>query len=398
MSFWFWPLVFLVGGWWLAEFLGGQTVDLPAEQIAGMKTSADAHAVAILGMIAASAITIVTFVFSTLMVVLQLASSQLSPRILRKTIREGRAQMVMAILVGTFSYATRSLLLVYVDQDVATLWLLVLTAVALMFVSLLAFLYFVGFVADRVRAPAVIRAVATETDKWLKRTYAFQSPDVPPCGDANTEGLIRTEVRSRHTGYITGIEVRDVISWARKHDAFVEFQVGLGDDVTEDVVVGHVYCAEVPKRSARLAGDLQIAPERSIPGDPPWGFRLLVDIAIRALSPAVNDPTTAVQALDALEGLLSVLAQRSEQPGTFADEQGVVRLRMPVMSWRSYLVLSFQEIYQYGKASSQVTQRIAQALADLEEVVDTDDRRAALRELREHVVVVEPIIALEPPS
>ena len=132
VSFWFWPFVFIYAGWWLAGFIGVQTVTLPVAQLAAMKSSADAHAVAILTMIAAASITIVTFVFSTLMVVLQLASSQLSPRILRRTIREGRAQMVMAIMVGTFSFATHALLLIYAEQDPGRMLLFVMGGIALM--------------------------------------------------------------------------------------------------------------------------------------------------------------------------------------------------------------------------------------------------------------------------
>jgi uncharacterized membrane protein len=361
-----------------------------------MQKAAVIYAGPLLTTIAASSITIVTFVFSTLMVVLQLASSQLSPRILRKTIREGRAQFVMGILVGTFVFAVRSLLLLYGTQDGLVALLLVNTGIVIMIVSVLSFLYFIGFVADRVRAPAVIRSIEKETEYWLRRIYRFEEPQSGTAQRPALESEPFVPLRARDSGSITGIDIRALVAWATRADAVVVLESGLGTQVTEKLGIGRVYYRgrDTPPRA--VAAAISIEPERTIPGDPPWGFRILVDIAIRALSPAVNDPTTAVQVIDALEELLAVLGTRAEQPGEFFDATGKLRLVVPVMSWRAYLELSTHEIYQYGAESSQVTQRLVRMLDELDTVVTTDDRHASIREAREQIAVVSPMVSPQP--
>jgi uncharacterized membrane protein len=125
-----------------------------------------------------------------------------------------------------------------------------------------------------------------------------------------------------------------------------------------------------------------LAGRRTFDQDPRYAIRLLVDIAIRALSPAINDPTTAVQALDHIEDLLRRLGQRQLEAGYVRDGDGSVRVVFPVPAWQDYLDLSFREIRHYGEDSIQVMRRLRAALAGLSETITAPERRAAVLRYR----------------
>jgi uncharacterized membrane protein len=119
--------------------------------------------------------------------------------------------------------------------------------------------------------------------------------------------------------------------------------------------------------------------------DPKYPIRLLVDIAIRALSPAVNDPTTAVQAMDQIEDLLRRLGRRDLDAGYARDADGVLRLTFPMPTWEDYLALSFDEIRQYGTTSVQVMRRLRSALVGLMESITVPARAEAVRHYIKHL-------------
>ena len=121
-----------------------------------------------------------------------------------------------------------------------------------------------------------------------------------------------------------------------------------------------------------LTGAIDAGDERTFEQDPKYAIRLLVDIAIRALSPAVNDPTTAVQALDQIEDLLIRLGNRRLEIGPFADATGRVRLVVPFPEWEDFLRLAFEEIRMYGATSVQVMRRMRALMASLADVVPPD--------------------------
>ena len=128
-----------------------------------------------------------------------------------------------------------------------------------------------------------------------------------------------------------------------------------------------------------------MAPERTFEQDPKYPLRLLVDIAINALSPAINDPTTAVQVLDQIEDLLRCLGRRVLDTGCVADEKGVLRLVFPTPTWEDYLTLAFDEIRQYGASSVQVMRRMRSALVDLADSVTEAERKAVVQRYLDHL-------------
>ena len=124
-----------------------------------------------------------------------------------------------------------------------------------------------------------------------------------------------------------------------------------------------------------LTRAIRLAASRTFEQDPKYAIRLLVDIAIRALSPAINDPTTAVQALDQIEDLLRRLGRRQLDAGYARDATGTIRVTFPMPTWEDYLALSFDEIRQFGATSVQVVRRLRSALVGLGETIAAEDRR-----------------------
>jgi uncharacterized membrane protein len=117
--------------------------------------------------------------------------------------------------------------------------------------------------------------------------------------------------------------------------------------------------------AAKLRRLVRVGPLRTMEQDPAYGIRLLVDIALRALSPAINDPTSAVQALDQLDDVLQRLARRSLGDGRLLDEAGRVLVRFPAPRWGAFVALAFDEIIVNGAGSIQVTRRLRALLDDL---------------------------------
>ncbi len=151
---------------------------------------------------------------------------------------------------------------------------------------------------------------------------------------------------------------------------------GVGDTLVQNTLLLQLHGSKTVLPESDLVRAIQFGFERTAEQDPKYPIRLLVDIAIKALSAAINDPTTAVQAIDQIEDLLRRLGERDLDAGYAHDEAGNLRLIFPMPTWEDYLVLSFDEICHYGAGSVQVIRRLRSALVGLADSV-TDDARMA---------------------
>jgi uncharacterized membrane protein len=158
----------------------------------------------------------------------------------------------------------------------------------------------------------------------------------------------------------------------------IEIVAAVGDTVVELTPFLQVYGAEQPIDEQKLRDGIAIGEERTFEQDPKYAIRLLVDIAIKALSPAINDPTTAVQALDQIEDLLLRLGQRHLEIGSYRDSDGKLRLVVPFPTWDDLTRLAFDEICAYGATSVQVMRRMNALVTDLRQAVP-EERRSILK-------------------
>jgi uncharacterized membrane protein len=185
----------------------------------------------------------------------------------------------------------------------------------------------------------------------------------------------------RYTGVPRSIAAFDeklLIELARRFDALIEIECAVGDTLVYDTKLFDVRGASEQLPERELLRAVRLTEERTFEQDPKYPIRLLVDIAIKALSPAVNDPTTAVQAIDQIEDLLRRLGRRSLEDVHAQDNEGVVRLIYPTPNWQDFLRLSFDEIRQYGSGSVQVMRRLRSALIGVAESISDESRVAAV--------------------
>jgi uncharacterized membrane protein len=168
-----------------------------------------------------------------------------------------------------------------------------------------------------------------------------------------------------------------LVSLAKESGGVIEMEMAVGDTVVELMPVLHVFGAREPIDEGKLRDAIALGGERTFEQDPKYAIRLLVDIAIKALSPAINDPTTAVQALDQIQDLLLRLGCRYLEIGRFRDGEGRLRVVLPFPAWDDLLRLAFDEIRAYGASSVQVMRRMNALVNDLITVLP-EDRRPAL--------------------
>ncbi|HXZ28719.1 MAG TPA: DUF2254 domain-containing protein [Terriglobales bacterium] len=183
---------------------------------------------------------------------------------------------------------------------------------------------------------------------------------------------------------IGALDLASLVRLATQADAVIEMVESVGEATMDGAPLLHVRGGQAPIAEAGLRKAILLGPERTFEQDPKYALRLLVDIAIKALSPAINDPTTAVQALDYIEDLLRCLGNRRLQAGRLYDSAGNLRVAFPCPRWQDLVSLALEEIRYYGAGSIQVMRRMRALLRDV--IPDLPpERQAVLRVYLERV-------------
>ncbi|MGZ3452677.1 MAG: DUF2254 domain-containing protein [Polyangiales bacterium] len=363
----------------VVAFVLGFEVDRWAARLIGDRVSpmSSTSAIAILSAIASGIMAMTAIVFALILVAVQVGAAEYSPRLVHVLGRSRRLGHVQGVFSGTFIYC----LLAIRTVDIAGGPGVNVSVVLIAFGWLLA-----SVVAIVVLAPSIRQLTIEDVLSLLYQSCASAAAHVyRPPQDATRSRRARVSALPvtqtiRYVGptkYLTGMDVRRLVDLASEADAALKVLLAVGDPVNEGdriaIVLGGSHT--VDEEAIRRA--LWLAHERTVDNDPTYSIRLLVDIAIRALSPAVNDPTTAVTVLDALDGLLRMLGRLPLEDDFETDSRGVVRLVREMPTWDDVVTLALEEIHQYGQDSFQVERRIAMLLRDLAEVLP-EHRRAAL--------------------
>jgi uncharacterized membrane protein len=196
--------------------------------------------------------------------------------------------------------------------------------------------------------------------------------------DAQRASVSQTVVHFGGPAIIQKIHIQTLIELAEKSGGIIEVIVAVGDSVVESTPLLQVFQSRQPVDETLLKTAVEVGDERTFEQDPKYALRLIVDIAIKALSPAINDPTTAVQALDQIEDILLRLGRISLDIGAFHDRQGELRLLVPFPTWDDLLHLALTEISHYGADSVQVMRRIKALIKNLTTALPPE-RRSALQ-------------------
>lgn len=331
----------------------------------------------LLSTIASAMMTFTGLVFSITILVLQLASSQFSPRVLHAFLSDRSTRLAMACFVGTFVYALA--LLPEVRGADATGGervpaFSVFFAFFLVLVSVGVFVRYIHRMAHSIRAVDVLRRVADEATRCIEVLYPEGRVEDPSTTFAPPRATPDQVVSNRRSGgVLAAVDEEALVAAARESDAIIEVVPSLGDFVVRGGPLLRVWSsAKVDAR--RMARHVAIADERTAQQDPAFAFRQLVDIAVRALSPGINDPTTAVQAINRIHDLLTALANRSFPPSCRLDASGAPRLLLNRPDWDELVHLAFDEIRQYGAESIQVVRRLRAALEDLGDLCPPERR------------------------
>jgi uncharacterized membrane protein len=192
---------------------------------------------------------------------------------------------------------------------------------------------------------------------------------------------------------VTRFEIPSLVSQAQQAKAVIVMTCAVGDTLVDDTKLLQVHGATGPLIKETLLRAVHLGGERTFEQDPKYPIRLLVDIAVKALSAAINDPTTAVQTIDQIEDLLRRLGRCDLDAGYATDGHGDVRLIFPMPTWEDYLTLAFDEIRQYGASSVQVMRRLRSALVGLTESLSNAERVDAVERYLQHL---DQIIAHSP--
>jgi uncharacterized membrane protein len=180
---------------------------------------------------------------------------------------------------------------------------------------------------------------------------------------------------------VLGCDIAGLVAEARRRDTRLELVPAIGDFVPTGAPLFRLETG-VPVDEQRLRDAVALGWERTLTQDPMFAFRILVDIAIKALSPAINDPTSAIIAIDQLHALLRLVGGRRLDVGQYRDSGGSVRLSLERPAWEDYVSLAVDEIRHYGKDSVQVARRLRAMLEDLLAIVPDERRGAVHEELR----------------
>jgi uncharacterized membrane protein len=312
---------------------------------------------AVLSAIAGSMMSVVSIVYSVLVVALSLASVQFSPRILGSFIRDRVSQRTLGFFIGTFIYC----LLVLRAMSSAPPWVPTwATAFGLLLgLGCIGFLiYFIHHIATNIQVANIVDRIATEAHAVIDDVYPSGTETVS-AGPASASARAVVATRS---GYLQLVDHQGLADIARAYGCVIHVSVEPGDFVDVGDELARVCGAELPTASAvRCTGAFDLGSTRTMQQDVAFGLRQLVDIALKAISPAVNDPSTATICIDRLGSLLAHVARR--HPGVRVLRDGeTVRVVAPQPSFVDLVDLAFNQLRQYGRGDLAVSIRMLHAL------------------------------------
>ena len=333
---------------------------------------------AVLGTLASSMFTFIVFVCSALLVAVQLASAQLTPRIIGIVFGDPVTKFASAMFVFAFAFTLG--VMVHIDSSVFAFT--VIAAAYSCLASLAVFLYLIDHVGKSLRPSGAVWSVGRLGRDVIESVYPQRLADAPAPAQTSADGLdgeLADTVHGSKDGVILAFDVPGLVSLAREGDCVIEMVPQVGDFVATGDPLFRVFSGGAKLPAAVLSQSVAIGQERTLEQDPMFVFRILVDIASKGLSPAINDPTTAVLAIDQIHHLLRNVGSRFLGDGRLRDSAGRLRLVYRTPNWDDFVYLAVTEIRHFGSESIQVARRLRAMLEDLIETLP-DEREPLLRQ------------------
>ena len=375
-SLWAIPTACVAGALLLGVLLSQVNVS-PTSPLAFQGTADDARA--LLSQITGTVITVIAVVLGLAVVALQLSSTQFSPRLLRNFLRDRSNQVVLGVFVGTFAYSAGGLFTVGVAGGARNdefPRFAVSVAIALLFLSLALLVFFADHLAHSLQVDSIMGVVEQKALPVIRgELFTEEDQELP------TPPEWAEVVTARHSGYVQAVDCRHLLRAAVDRHATVRLRVHVGEHVVEGTVLAWAWTASpeetLPSDSIgeTLQHAVRVGFERTLEQDLGLGFRQLADPACKALSPAVNDPYTAIQAIDHLAVLFGALAARPVGDYVARDAGGSVRVIVPGRRFAEILSITIGLIRRYGAAEPNVVQALMRLLATCAVLAIEDPRR-----------------------
>jgi uncharacterized membrane protein len=339
---------------------------------------------AVVSAVTTSFLTFIVFLLTMLFIAVQIAEAQLTPRMIAYVFRRRTEKLSLGFFVFTyvFSVSVQGRIGSSVPQ------LAVLLTAIFSVASIGVFLYLVGYIGKSLRPISVYARVAKEGARAIEVLYPealTESMDT-----AVDEGLFQdakpaiTFPHSGESGVFMAFDTKGLAEAAARKGCVIRLVPQVGDFVAEGDPLFQVYGGSEAIGERELRQGVAFGEDRTIEQDPAFAFRIIVDIAIKALSPAINDPTTAVRGIDQIHRLLHIIGVRDLGDRRVRDSTGQLRLIFPTANWEDFVWLAVSEIRLFGAGSIQVMRRLREMLEDLIEVLPAH-RSPPLREQLEMV-------------
>jgi uncharacterized membrane protein len=329
----------------------------------------------VLGMMASSMFTFIVFVCSALLIAVQLASAQLTPRIIAFVFRDPVTKFSLTVFVFTFTFALAVLVRTNTEVPLITARLSAYSCIACLGV----FLFLIDHVGKWLRPSGALRAVALLGREVIEKVYPRRLSGLPETSQEPAvvpgSGPPRT-VPSLRNGVVLAFDVRGLVSMAQRADCIIEMVPQVGDFVAAGDPLFRVYQGGASLTADDLRHSVAVGQERTMEQDPALAFRIMVDVASKGLSPAINDPTTAVLAIDQIHHLLRNVGGRHLDDERVRDPSGRVRLVFRTPAWEDFVQLAVTEIRHFGGGSIQIARRLRAMLENLIETLP--EQRASL--------------------
>lgn len=388
-SAWVWPVASGTAAFVLAQIL---TAVKPAEgsRLTVLWQGDTSSAISVLQAVATSVMTASTLIFSLTILALQLASQQFSPRLLRQFARDRVTKQVLSVLAGTFVFTISAMASISTDDAVPTL--AAGLGLLLGVISFGAILAFITHMMRVLRVDTMMLEVHDQTDAAITAFYPsldepYRDPDELPLDVAVGRWVFATR-----SGFVQATDVGGLLETAEKHDVVVRVEVRSGDHVTVGTPVAMLWGRDgaPPPASDDIAdairNTIHLGYERTLDQDTGFGFRQLEDIAVKAMSPSVNDPVTAAHAVGHMASLIAGLNDCRLGPTLHEDGHGVGRAIVPDRDLRYYLDLMCGELRRYAGSEPSVLCALLRGLRDIGVSCRDDDQRAEIRRSADLVV------------
>lgn len=322
----------------------------------------------VLTCVAGSVMTVVSIVFAILLMTLTLASMQFSPRIIVSFTMDPVTQWTLGIFLGTFSYCVAALPAASAPTPVANHSTTVAGAMLLSLVCVAWLLFFIFHIAQAISVNHIVDRIAGETEAMIRATMPVRMDyGKTRITSGHPEAPGGVPILSATSGYVRHIDVKLLVKLAKEHRVAITVTRRVGHFVPAGVPFATV--SKEHKMTAELAQGIRwafdLGPTRTLQQDIEFGILQIVDIALKAISPAVNDPSTAISCVDHLGRILICFAGREPVESRFYDPPGVLRVTIPTLGLDRLVHSAFEQIRNYSKGDVAVNLRMLRALSDL---------------------------------